>query len=304
METINLLMSCYNGEKYLDEQINSILNQKTTRQIELYIRDDGSKDNTREVLRKYENMEHIHVIYGENAGVTRSFFGLLEQCEPAEYYGFADQDDIWFEDKVENAINQIAGKDRPALYCSNFYNWNCDTDELTPCRDMGEPVTIVKTIVNGDSGFGFTQVFNNPMRELILRFMENDFNLKTYTHDMWCHLIAVCFGELVYDKNYVAKYRRHGNNVSTQELHGGNMLSHRIWQVKQFLFGKNGKLFQEDVQNFYKVYADRMTEEQKDTFELFLGDKYRLKKVLWKERIRIGLVDEIAIRVLFLLGKV
>ncbi len=304
METINVLMSCYNGEQYLDEQIDSILKQKTTRQIELYIRDDGSKDNTREVLKKYENMEHFHIVYGENVGVRKSFFVLLDMCDHADYYAFADQDDIWFEDKLENAMNQVSLEDKPVLYFSNFYNWNCDTDELTPCRNTPEPFTIVKTIVNGDSGFGFTQVFNNAMRDMILRIVTTDTTMVKYTHDMWCHLIALCFGELVYDKSYVAKYRRHGNNVSTQELHGGNMLSHRIWQIKQFLFGENGKLFQTDVQNFYKVYGDDMTAEQKEIFELFLGDGHRLKKIFWKERIRVGIVDEIAIRVLFLLGKV
>ena len=55
METINVLMSCYNGARYVDEQIASILNQKTNRKIELYIRDDGSKDDTKEVLKKYQD---------------------------------------------------------------------------------------------------------------------------------------------------------------------------------------------------------------------------------------------------------
>lgn len=304
MEKINVLMSCYNGEKYIEEQIKSILNQKTSRKIELYIRDDGSKDNTREVLKKYEDVENIHIIFGKNAGVMKSFFELLEVCEEADYYSFADQDDIWFEDKLERAMNQIGKKDIPVLYCSDFYNWNYDTDELTPCRHLSEPFTIVKSIVNGDSSFGFTQVINPAMRELALRYMKKAPHLEQYSHDMWCHLLAICFGELVYDKNYVAKYRRHGNNVSTQELQGGNMFSHRLWQIKQFLFGSNGKLFRKDICLFYGMYQDKMTKEQKQVFDLFLHDGNRLKKVFWKERIRRGIVDEIAIRVLFLLGKV
>ena len=108
METINVLMSCYNGEKYFDEQIASILNQKTTRKIELYIRDDGSKDSTKEVLRKYEAYENIHINLAENTGVVKSFIDLLSYCEEADYYAFADQDDIWFEDKLEKAMNGIS----------------------------------------------------------------------------------------------------------------------------------------------------------------------------------------------------
>lgn len=307
METINVLMSCYNGEKYLDEQIASILNQRTTRKIELYIRDDGSKDHTREVLKKYESYENIHINFAENAGVVKSFMDLLFYCTDADYYAFADQDDIWFDDKLEKAMDAIteAGeKNTPILYCSNYYNWNCDTDETTPCRNINEPVSIVKTIVSGDSGFGFTQVMNHEMRKYVLRYKETNPTMKVWTHDMWCHTLAVCFGKLVYDHSYTANYRRHGSNVSTQELHGGNIWTHRLWQIKEFLFGSNGKIFQPDVSSFYQIYKDDMTKEQQATFELFLGDGKRLKKVFWKGRFRAGLVDELAIRFLMLLGKV
>lgn len=307
METINVLMSCYNGEKFLDEQIASILNQKTTRKIELYIRDDGSKDNTKGILEKYADYENIHINLAPNVGVVKSFFDLLTYCEPADYYAFADQDDIWFEDKLEKAMDAITkegANNTPILYCSNFYNWNSDTDEATPCRNINEPVSIVKTIVSGDSGFGFTQVMNHEMRKLVLRYNETYPTMKVWTHDMWCHTLAVCFGKLIYDHSYTANYRRHGNNVSTQELRGGNIWTHRLWQIKEFLFGSNGKIFQSDVTSFYEVYKDQMNKEQKDTFELFLGDGKRLKKVFWKGRFRAGLVDEIAIRVLMLLGKV
>ena len=77
METINVLMSCYNGAQYVDEQIASILNQKTRRKIELYIRDDGSKDNTKEVLKKYEKYDNIHINIASNVGVVKSFIDLL-----------------------------------------------------------------------------------------------------------------------------------------------------------------------------------------------------------------------------------
>lgn len=303
METISVLMSCYNGEAFIEEQIKSILEQKTGRKIELYIRDDGSKDNTRVILKKYENIDNVHVIFGENTGVMNSFFELLQQSEEADYYAFADQDDIWNEDKLERAMNLIGKKDIPVLYCADFYNWNYSTGELEPCKHLKEPFTIVKSAVNGDSSFGFTQVLNPAMRELALRYMVEQPKLESYSHDMWCNLLAICFGELIYDKTCVAKYRRHGNNVSTQELHDGNVFSHRIWQIKQFLFGSNAKLFRNDVRIFFDLYRDKMTSEQIQVFDLFLHDGNRLKKVFWKERIRTSLVDELAIRILFLLGK-
>ena len=304
METINVLMSCYNGEKFIGEQIESILKQKTERKIVLYIRDDGSGDHTKDVLKQYETAENIHVVYGENMGVTKSFFELLEQCEEADYYSFADQDDVWEEDKLERAMNQIPKTDVPVLYCSDFYHWNYDTGEMARCRHLSEPFSVVKTIVNGDSGFGFTQVLNPAMRTMALRYRKTMPELTQYSHDMWCHLLGVCFGKIIYDKSCTARYRRHGNNVSTQELRGGTMLSHRLWQIKQFLLGRNGTLFRHDVREFFKIYKEDMTQKQREVFELFLNDKNRLKKVFWKERIRLRLSDEVAIRVLFLLGKV
>lgn len=304
METINVLMSCYNGEKYIEEQIKSILEQKTERNIVLYIRDDGSQDNTRAMLKKYEAVENIHVIYGENIGVMKSFFTLLEQCEKADYYSFADQDDIWNADKLERAMNRIGKTDMPVLYCSDFTYWDYDTGISTPCRCLSEPFSIVKSIVNGDSGFGFTQVLNPAMRTMALRYMKTKPQLTKFSHDMWCHLVSLCFGKIIYDKSCTARYRRHGNNVSTQELQGGTVMSHRLWQVRQFLFGSNGKLFREDVRKFLEIYRGDLSQKQIELFELFLSDKNRLKKVFWKERIRLCLTDEIALRVLFLLGKV
>ena len=304
METINVLMSCYNGEKYIEEQLESILKQKTDRKVVVYIRDDGSKDNTVDILKKYEKADNIHVSYGENVGVMKSFFRLLEQCEEADYYSFADQDDIWDEDKLERAMNRIGKKDIPVLYCADFYVWDDHGGILAPCRHLSEPFSIVKSIVNGDSSFGFTQVLNPAMRRLALRYMQTKPELTQYSHDMWCHLLGVCFGELIYDKSCVAPYRRYGNNASTQELHGGSMFSHRLWQIRQFLLGSNGKLFREDVRHFMEIYKADLTQKQLEVFELFLSDKNRLKKVFWKERIRRSFTDEIAIRILFLLGKV
>ena len=272
--------------------------------VEIIVVNDGSKDNTVNILKKYEKAENIHVSYGENVGVMKSFFELLAQCEDADYYSFADQDDIWDENKLERAMNQIGKTDIPVLYCADFYQWNCNTGKLTPCRHLSEPFSIVKTIVNGDSSFGFTQVLNSAMRRLALRYMKTKPELTQYSHDMWCHLFSLCFGQLIYDKSCVAHYRRYGNNVSTQELHGGNRLSHRVWQIRQFLFGSNGKLFREDIRKFLEIYKPDMTHEQLEIFELFLSDNDRLKKVFWKERIRRSLTDEIAIRILFLLGKV
>ena len=89
-----VLMSTYNGEKYIQEQLESILTQ-TYHNIKIYVRDDGSSDQTLEILKKYENENKIILLKGTNKGFIGSFLTLLKECEEADYYAWCDQDDIW-----------------------------------------------------------------------------------------------------------------------------------------------------------------------------------------------------------------
>lgn len=105
-EKVDILMATYNGEKYLKEQIDSILNQ-TYKNIHLIISDDCSKDNTREILKQYEGNENVTVFYQENnLGYVRNFEFLLERVE-SNLYMLCDQDDIWLEEKVEKTVEKL-----------------------------------------------------------------------------------------------------------------------------------------------------------------------------------------------------
>lgn len=96
-----ILMSTYNGEEYLESQIKSILNQ-TYKKWQLYIRDDGSTDNTVNIIEKYCALDPRINFYNENSrnnvGVVHSFMELLENVE-ADYYMFSDQDDFWLKNR-------------------------------------------------------------------------------------------------------------------------------------------------------------------------------------------------------------
>ena len=104
---VSVLMSTYNGEKYLHEQINSILGQQGV-EIHLLIRDDGSSDGTVEICKEYaKKYNQITFYQGENLGVGKSFLDLLKHAPDADYYSFADQDDVWLEDKIIRAVTMI-----------------------------------------------------------------------------------------------------------------------------------------------------------------------------------------------------
>ena len=115
---VAVVMSTYNGQRFLRKQIDSIMNQKRIA-VSLYIRDDGSKDNTVSIIKKYKE-NNIHLIKGQNVGVGNSFMNCLYSApRNFDYYCFADQDDIWDEDKISTAIDKIKDVMHPALYCSN-----------------------------------------------------------------------------------------------------------------------------------------------------------------------------------------
>lgn len=107
-KSVQVVMSTYNGEKYLKEQIDSILSQEGV-DVRLYIRDDGSSDRTTDILASYQEHKNVKIEKGNNLGFAKSFLTALDECDEADYYAFSDQDDVWEKDKLSTAI-EIEGK--------------------------------------------------------------------------------------------------------------------------------------------------------------------------------------------------
>lgn len=93
-KSVQVVMSTYNGEKYLKEQIDSILSQEGV-DVRLYIRDDGSSDRTTDILASYQEHKNVKIEKGNNLGFAKSFLTALDECDEADYYAFSDQDDVW-----------------------------------------------------------------------------------------------------------------------------------------------------------------------------------------------------------------
>ena len=118
MNNVAVLMSTYNGEKYLKEQIESIFKQEKVN-IKLYIRDDGSTDNTMAIINELKMVYDIVVINNsiENMGPAKSFMKLVYNVEDTfDFYAFSDQDDIWENNKIISAIDMIKKHDDNNLY--------------------------------------------------------------------------------------------------------------------------------------------------------------------------------------------
>ena len=117
---ICVMLSSYNGEKYIKEQIDSILAQKIDGEMILLVRDDGSTDETKQILNEYRSKyNNISWYTGDNLKAAKSFWDLVNSAPDADYYAFCDQDDVWYPDKLVRAINALEKEAIPALYASN-----------------------------------------------------------------------------------------------------------------------------------------------------------------------------------------
>lgn len=171
MRKVNVLLSTYNGNEYLKEQLESVLAQ-SYKDIEIFIRDDGTKDETCDILREYESRWNVHIEYGENIGFIESFLWLVRNCKKADYYAFCDQDDIWKKYKLERSITILESKKNeiPLLYFSNYEYINNDLVSLGKGYDKKPKASFQNAIVDCIT-LGFDSVFNDKARELVINDM-------------------------------------------------------------------------------------------------------------------------------------
>ena len=217
MQRILVMMSTYNGSKYLVEQVDSIFNQERVKCV-LLIRDDGSKDNTLEVIRNYKNNHPNHdirLIEGKNVGVAASFrkLAMIAQTEHEQfdYYAFSDQDDIWLPKKLLSGITQIESlpNSQPKGYCSNSTMVNNQMEPIGNLWQNDEPVISKKRILVKNYAQGCTMVFNRAALEKYNQLAFDGVKL----HDYLMALVCVFYGQLVYDSSSYLLYRQHESNV-------------------------------------------------------------------------------------------
>lgn len=215
--TVAVVMSTFNGEKYLREQLDSILNQQGVA-VTLYIRDDGSSDGTKEILSEYEKINNnVYVDYAQNVGVGNSFMNALYSVpDTYEFYAFADQDDIWQEEKLSEAIKFLIDRGK-SLYASNQENVDSEGNSLglrwekDDERVFLSPEGITATNVL----CGCTMVMTGEFKKLICEENRRPSStiLKIKNHDGWIATVGAVYDGLVYDNRSFIKYRQHGGNV-------------------------------------------------------------------------------------------
>ena len=298
METVQILMSTYNGERYLREQLDSILSQ-TYSSIELLIRDDGSSDGTLQILKEYaKTFENIQYYKSSNRGPVQSFLELLRNSDDsAKYYAFADQDDVWLPEKIEEAVNMLEEKAsyKPALYCGDLYITDnklnvIRKDDKNPRPSFGN--ALVQNICTG-----CTAVMNQELRDIINRTRP----VNIVMHDWWFYLTAALCGEVIYDQNPHMYYRQHGHNEWGVKKNKIDVLKYRLQQLTK----KRGYIFRQN-EEVIKAFPGMETEKKK-LLEMVQKSEHgaisKVRLIRNQEIYRNGREDDLVYRMAVLIGK-
>ena len=255
MEKVCVLMSTYNGEKFIEEQLDSVLAQKDC-VVRLLVRDDGSSDGTTQILDKYKSEGKLDWYTGKNLKPSLSFLDLLYQAQDCDYYAFCDQDDIWDNDKLVSAVEKLRiYGDKPAFYHSNAKLADSQgKDSGRPLHNSDPKLNLFSVGLSGGI-LGCTMVFNRALRELIVSAKAPE---KTIMHDFYVGLVCLaCGGTGVYDNTAHIRYRQHGGNVLGVAIDIKSKIKSKL---NQFL-KKEQFTICEQAEDVLERYSDKMTND-------------------------------------------
>ncbi|KGE20490.1 glycosyltransferase family 2 protein [Paenibacillus wynnii] len=302
---IQVLLSTFNGQRYIVDQIESILSQ-TYKNVKLLIRDDGSNDNTVKYIERYLDKypEKICLIRGSNIGVIESFLQLLRNADSnSSYYAFCDQDDVWLDHKLESAIKKIreADEGKPILVFSPTYltDSNLQKIKIWPGK-LAKPASFYNALIE-NIAVGTTITINNLARELLIS-KQPTMN-KLIMHDWWSYLCISAFGEVIYDEKPSVFYRQHQNN-----LIGGNktLVEVVFRKLKSYKTNKGSRLLHYQALEFLKCYGFELEEEKKRQLNLFVGPRKtyisRIHYLRRSELYRQTFQENLLFKILIIIG--
>ena len=297
---VAIVLCTFNGSKYIEALMDSIIVQ-TYENWELWISDDGYKDNTISVVRQYAEFypEKIHIL-PEHAplGACTNFLKTLTgaQLNEAEYYMFADQDDVWFPDKIEKLVaamrmeEQSERKETPLLIHSDCrvtdQNLQTIASSFTEYMGYNQSMKSLPHLLVQNNVVGASVLFNRALRNRIHSVPQS-----AVMHDHWIALVAAAFGRIGYLPEATYDYRQHAENVigarkggAWRELKNKLNSLHKSGDNPTGSSGGKGggydALFRQ-CEEFLRLYGNDMSAGDKRTVEQFLliPESCRLRKM-------------------------
>lgn len=268
---ITVLLATYNGEKYLIEQLDSLLKQSFS-DFKILIRDDGSTDSTVEIIEEYckKYPEKITAIKGEGTGsACRNFFKLVEAADD-DYVMFCDQDDVWLPEKIEKTYLKMKelesdAEGLPLLVHSDLFvvdeKLNVLSESFFKFQAISPERDKLNNLLVQNNVTGCTVMINREMLKLAKETPET-----CIMHDWWLGILAAAFGKSAYITEPLMLYRQHGSNqVGAKKATGIEFVINKF---------KTRKTVKRNYQNLYSqaeslltMYGERLNDEQRETVE-------------------------------------
>ena len=212
---VAILLCVFEGEKFLADQLESIANQ-SHKNWRLYISEDGDCPGSRALISRFKSQyEEGRVVFlsGPNLGFAANFLSLVQRADSsADYYAFADQDDIWESEKISTAVKwlQSVTKDSPALYSSRTLLVDKNNKPIGFSPAFSKQPSFANALVQTIGGAN-TMVFNKGSRDLLVL---TKYPADVVSHDWWTYLlVAGCGGNIFYDPIPQIRYRQHDKNL-------------------------------------------------------------------------------------------
>lgn len=280
MAEVDILLAAYNGEKFIAEQLDSIINQ-TFKNFRIIIRDDGSNDNTPAIIEDYaEKYPGIIEVIHDNVicrNAAKNFFELIKHAR-ANYIMFSDQDDFWLENKIQVTLECMKNTERnnpgmPVLAFTGLQAVDADLNainEFVPLDINAPKYNSLVSMFEENFVSGCTEMINKSLYENI-----GEYDELITMHDWWTALYARACGVIAYVPEATMLYRQHEDNTIGYSDSGGVMF--RLKEIISAPFRKinnAGKLFHElheRVLLFRSRYADKMMPDKLEQLDNFTG---------------------------------
>ncbi len=278
--SVAVLMSTYNGERYVREQVNSILKQLSVGD-QLLIRDDGSMDGTVDFINKLCD-PRISIVSGENVGFFRSFLWLLYHVDRRHsIYMLADQDDVWLPGKIDRARESLESRADPCLYCTRLQIVDESLNKIGISPFINKPPSFQNAICE-NIATGCTIALNRLAMDIIRKpSFESINSCEIYYHDWWLYLNLAYFGCVIWDPEPSIMYRQHANNIVGM----GSGIT-RYWRIWTSVKRKSWvRILVAQLRSFLYLYEECLPEhDRKWLISLCEGQLFKIAWSLMTDR--------------------
>jgi glycosyltransferase involved in cell wall biosynthesis len=219
--SVAILMCTYNGEDFLEEQLDSIETQDYQNWT-LFVNDDGSKDATLKILKAYQKkwgIKKLHIRRGPQKGFCQNFLQIINDPKiNADLYFLSDQDDVWMPHKLSHTLQKLSKLDllKPTLYCARTTYVSSDAKKILGQSDLFVKSPSFRNAIVQSLAGGNTMAFNNQLKEAVQKYSKID----VVSHDWWLYIVnELVQGTTFYDIESTILYRQHkgsliGNNTT------------------------------------------------------------------------------------------